>query len=65
MADALPDTLSNSESDELAMLALQKRVLRKTDMVVLPMVNDPLLHSRISQAYSCGRIDVLRLLFPM
>lgn len=32
-----------STSDELAQLALEKRVLRKTDMVVLPMVRNPSL----------------------
>ncbi|KAI4940156.1 hypothetical protein J4E86_011122 [Alternaria arbusti] len=31
------DTQSNSETEDLAMLALEKRVLKKTDMVVLPM----------------------------
>lgn len=31
----------NSDSDDLAILALEKRVLRKTDMVVLPMVMIP------------------------
>jgi hypothetical protein len=34
---------SNSETEDLAMLALEKRVLRKTDMVVLPMVSLPVL----------------------
>jgi len=32
------ENLSSSEIDDPAMLALEKRVLRKTDMVVLPMV---------------------------
>jgi len=41
MANGLSESLSTSESDHLAMLALEKRVLRKTDMVVLPMVNLP------------------------
>lgn len=33
------ENLSSSEIDDPAMLALEKRVLRKTDMVVLPMVS--------------------------
>jgi hypothetical protein len=37
------DNESNSETEDLAMLALEKRVLRKTDMVVLPMVSIPVL----------------------
>jgi hypothetical protein len=37
------DNESNSETEDLAMLALEKRVLRKTDMVVLPMVSLPML----------------------
>jgi hypothetical protein len=37
------DNESNSETEDLAMLALEKRVLRKTDMVVLPMVSLPVL----------------------
>ncbi|KAL3419368.1 major facilitator superfamily transporter [Phlyctema vagabunda] len=37
-ADDHPESLSNSESNDLALLALEKRVLRKTDMVVLPMM---------------------------
>lgn len=37
------DTQSNSETEDLAMLALEKRVLKKTDMVVLPMVTLPVL----------------------
>jgi hypothetical protein len=37
------DNQSNSETEDLAMLALEKRVLRKTDMVVLPMVSLPVL----------------------
>jgi hypothetical protein len=36
-------TLSNSETGDLDMLALEKRVLRKTDLVVLPMVTHPVL----------------------
>ncbi|KAH6882355.1 membrane transporter [Alternaria rosae] len=32
------DTQSNSETEDLATLALEKRVLKKTDMVVLPMM---------------------------
>ncbi|KAI2486836.1 Major facilitator superfamily transporter [Pyrenophora tritici-repentis] len=38
MASGLNNSIVNSESDDLAMLALEKRVLRKTDMVVLPMM---------------------------
>lgn len=37
------DTQSNSETEDLAMSALEKRVLKKTDMVVLPMVTLPVL----------------------
>jgi hypothetical protein len=37
------DTQSNSETEDLAMLALERRVLKKTDMVVLPMVTLPVL----------------------
>jgi hypothetical protein len=43
MVNGLPENLSNSESNDLAMFALEKRVLRKTDMVVLPMVTLPVL----------------------
>ncbi|PVH70980.1 membrane transporter [Cadophora sp. DSE1049] len=38
MANGRPENLSNEESADLAMLALEKRVLRKIDMVVLPMM---------------------------
>lgn len=40
VANGQSESLSttNAESDDLAMLALEKRVLRKTDMVVLPMM---------------------------
>jgi hypothetical protein len=43
MANGLPESLLNAESDDLTMLTLEKRVLRKTDMVVLPMVTLPML----------------------
>jgi hypothetical protein len=41
--DGHPESLLNSESDDPAMSALENRVLRKTDMVVLPMVSPPVL----------------------
>jgi len=52
MTKGLPESLSNSESDHHAMVALEKRVPRKTDMVVLPMVNLPVQLFEMVPAYN-------------
>jgi hypothetical protein len=61
MVDGVPESFSNSESDDLAMLALQKRVLRKTDMVVLPMVTLPMQLLALHTLTITVALDVLRL----
>jgi len=60
-----PESLSNSEGDDLAVLALEKRVLRKTDLVVLPMVilsASPLRWYKLTVSVN---VDVSGLLFPV
>ena len=42
MTNGVSESISTSDSDHHAMLALEKQVLRKTDMVNLPMVTLPL-----------------------
>lgn len=61
VANGHPESLANAETADLAMLALEKRVLRKTDLVVLPMVVTtlPVLHLRwarltITARYRCA-----------